>query len=83
MASKFENTQPIIRELEVTPGKFVKLTIDKTGISVLRKGDKSKNKKPIHHTWCELLAGDGELLWPGMAEENAANVAALAVVDSE
>ena len=58
MASKFTNTQPVIRELEVSPGKWLKVTFSASGISAIRKGDKSKQKKEIKLTWDEVFQVD-------------------------
>lgn len=58
MASSFENTQEIIRQ-HVIEGYEVKMTINKDGISMIRKGDKSRDKKTLFISWttiCELGA---------------------------
>ena len=54
MASSFENTAPIVRQHTIE-GYEVKMTIDGTGITVLRKGDKSRAKKPLFISWTTIM----------------------------
>lgn len=54
MASSFANTAEIIRQHTIE-GYDVKMTIDGTGISVIRKGDKSRDKKTLFISWTTIM----------------------------
>jgi hypothetical protein len=53
MASKFANTQPVIRDHEIE-GYPVRITIDGDGVTFQRKGDRSRDKAQVVVPWSAI-----------------------------
>jgi hypothetical protein len=59
MASRFEDTKPVIRDLYID-GHGVRVTMDANGVHFIRKGDKHRHKKTLSQSWKDVFDASGD-----------------------